>query len=110
MEKCQRPKRPFFLSKKIDGQNIWLGKPNSDQIQKLVAWGANSVSSDLEKSTVFLVNNSEPQPRALWHAVLKGGVVMNEGLLEAESAVFFHWILQACCQEKDENTLLSRAV
>ena len=27
---------------------------------------------------------------------------MNEGLLEAESAVFFHWILQACCQEKDE--------
>lgn len=23
---------------------------------------------------------------------------------------FFHWILQACCQEKDENTLLSRAV
>ena len=30
----------------------------------------------------------EPQPRALWHAILKGGVVMNEGLLEVESAVF----------------------
>ena len=26
------------------------------------------------------------------------------------SRLFFHWISQACCQEKDENTLLSRAV
>ena len=80
--------KTIFFEQKVNGQNIWLEKPNSDQIQKLVAWGANSVSSDLEKSAVFLVNNSEPQPRALWHAVLKGGAVVNQGLLEAESAVF----------------------
>ena len=34
------------------------------------------------------MSNSDPQPRAFWHAVLKGGLVMNEGLLEDESAVF----------------------
>lgn len=67
---------------------MWLESPNGDQIQKLVAWGANSVSSDLEESTVYLVSNSDPQPRALWHAVLKGGVVMSEGLLEVQFAVF----------------------
>ena len=81
-------RKDHFFEQKVNGQNIWLEKPNSDQIQKLVAWGANSVSPDLQKSTVFSVYNSEPQPRALWQAVLKGGVVMNEGLLEAESAVF----------------------
>ena len=78
----------FFFEQKINGQNVWLESPNRDQIQKLVAWGANSVSSDLEESTVYLVSNSDPQPRAFWHAVLKGGVVMNEGLLEVQSAVF----------------------
>jgi hypothetical protein len=76
--------KTIFFEQKVNGQNIWLEKPNSDQIQKLVAWGANSVSPDLQKSTVFSVYNSEPQPRALWQAVLKGGVVMNEGLLEAD--------------------------
>ena len=54
----------FFSSKKINGQNVWLESPNRDQIQKLVAWGANSVSSDLEESTVYLVSNSDPQPPA----------------------------------------------
>lgn len=81
-------KRPVFFDRGISGQNVWLESPNGDQIQKLVAWGANSVSSDLEESTVYLVSNSDPQPRALWHAVLKGGVVMSEGLLEVQFAVF----------------------
>ena len=92
--------KTIFFEQKVNGQNIWLEKPNSDQIQKLVAWGANSVSSDLEKSTVFLVNNSEPQPRALGHAVLKGGVVMNEGLLEAELAVFSIGFCKPAVKEK----------
>ena len=93
----QRP-RGFFRDQ-VQGQDVWLENPTPDHVQRLVAWGGNSVSSDLGKAAIFLVNDSKPQPSALWHAVFKEAVVMNQGLLDEDDRAVFSIGFISCLQK-----------
>ena len=74
----------------IRSRNWWLG------------WGADSVSSDLEESTVYLVSNRDPPPRAFLARSSQRRCGHERKLARSWVCCVFHWFLHACCrQEKD---------
>ena len=90
--------RPLsFFHALLSGKNVWYedaGREKGARIREnAVAVGANLVTSELQDAEVFLVKPTAPQPRASWHAVLGGGVLVSEDIYDVGErgfAVAFH--------------------
>lgn len=63
----------------ITGSVLWFPAPTEHEKQTAFNLGAHCIQLDLENAQVFVVDAEDPQPLALWHAVLTGGVVLSKG-------------------------------
>lgn len=62
----------------IQGSILWFPSATTIQRQQAINLGAHAVQTSLENANVFVVDSSNPPPRAMWHAVLTGGIVISE--------------------------------
>lgn len=63
----------------ITGSVLWFPAPTEHEKQTAFNLGAHCIQLDLENAQAFVVDAEDPQPLALWHAVLTGGVVLSKG-------------------------------
>ncbi|CAJ1453878.1 unnamed protein product [Effrenium voratum] len=81
---AQEKKDFAFFSGLVTGADVWIPQPTLQERHKLISWGAHRVSSELEGCSVFVVNHEDPEPRARWHALLKGKTLLSRAVFLAE--------------------------
>ena len=76
------------IHREMQGKIVWFPGCNPFELQRTLSLGAHSVeSTSLDHASVFVVSDT-PQPRAQWHAVLRGGMLLSRGFLSPSSSGF----------------------
>lgn len=79
-ESIAQEKPRSILNQMIMGQDVWAERPSESFRQNLLAAGVNRVLPDrsLGDAKIFFVDCEQPQPKAQWHVVLRGGTLISD--------------------------------
>lgn len=84
----------------IRGSILWFPSATAIQRQQAINFGSHAVQTSLENAHVFVVDSSNPQPRAMWHAVLTGGVVISENFFSKSERSGFCLVYSAAVKTR----------
>ena len=83
-ESIAQEKPRSILNQMIMGQDVWAERPSESFRQNLLAAGVNRVLPDrsLGDAKIFFVDCEQPQPKAQWHVVLRGGTLISDAFFQ----------------------------
>lgn len=88
-ESIVKQKPRSLLNQMLMGQDVWMESPNDYIRQNLLASGVNQVlpHDALLGARIFFVHKENPQPKAQWHAVLRGGTLISDSFFQTSRAL-----------------------
>lgn len=75
-----------LIEASLSGRVVWIDAPSSTERQILLNHGVHAVTTSLREAQVWVVTSNKPEKRALWHAMVLGGVVLSRNALSSQQA------------------------
>ena len=75
-----------LIGASLSGRVVWIDAPSSTERQILLNHGVHALTTSLREAQIWVVTSNKPEKRALWHAMVLGGVVLSRNALSSQQA------------------------